>query len=60
MRRLDLPRLPCLLMTAELDQHIQQQALVLAGSAVLSKPFSLQTVTSAVRDLLHRTYGGLI
>ena len=60
MRRLELPRLPCLLMTAKIDAHIEEQALYLAGSAVLSKPFSLQTVTAAVRDVMQRFYGSAI
>lgn len=57
IRRLELPSLPCLFMTAQLDEHIQRRAQALAGSQVLSKPFSLQTVTAAVRELLQRTYG---
>jgi CheY-like chemotaxis protein len=57
IRRLELPQLPCILMTAKLDAHIEERALYLAGSAVLSKPFSLKTVTQAVREVMHRAYG---
>lgn len=57
IRRLGLPVLPCILMTAELDDEIQRRAMDLAGSPVLSKPFALRTLTDTVRNIMHRTHG---
>lgn len=57
IRRLDMPRLPCLLMTAEVDADIEQRVLDLAGSPVLAKPFALRTLTDTVRDIMQRAHG---
>lgn len=57
IRRLELPSLPCILMTAEVDPSIERKALDLAGSPVLSKPFALSTLTDAVRNMMHRVHG---
>ncbi len=57
IRRLQVPQLPCILMTAKLDLDIQQRARALADSPVLSKPFALSTLTDTVRLVLERTHG---
>ena len=57
IRRLNMPKLPCILMTAEINSIIQQQALALADSPVLEKPFPLRTITETVRGILQRTHG---
>lgn len=57
IRKLQLPNLPCILMTAENNERIQQQALALADSPVLEKPFALQTLTVTVRDIMRRAHG---
>lgn len=57
IRLLKVPKLPCILMTAEVNAIIQQQALALADSPVLEKPFPLRTITETVRNILQRTHG---
>ena len=57
IRRLNVPNLPCILMTAEINSIIQEQALALTDSPVLEKPFPLRTITETVRSLLQRTHG---
>lgn len=57
IRRLELPSLPCILMTAAVDATIERRAMDLASSPVLTKPFALRTLTDTVRNLLHRTHG---
>ncbi len=57
IRRLKLPNLPCILMTAEADALIRRQALELCESPVLEKPFALRTLTETVRDILQRYHG---
>ena len=57
IRRLELPALPCILMTAELDAAIEQRAMDLAGSPVLAKPFALRTLTETVSNLMRRIHG---
>lgn len=57
IRRLGVPKLPCILMTAELDDMIEQKARFLADSPVLAKPFALRTLTETVRDVMHRAHG---
>lgn len=57
IRRMKVPKLPCILMTAEVNAIIQQQALALADSPVLEKPFALRTITETVRNILQRTHG---
>ena len=49
--------LPCVLMSAQLDDLIVQQAEELKISKVLAKPFSLRDVTRAVEDILRTAYG---
>jgi len=43
--------------TAEINSVIEQQALALADSPVLEKPFPLRTITETVRNLLPRAHG---
>lgn len=57
IRLLDLPRLPCILMTGELSPAIEKRACGLADSPVLAKPFTLQILTNTVRDIMQRTHG---
>lgn len=57
IRRLELPKLPCILMTAQLSATIEQRAMDLAASPVLSKPFALRTLTETVRDVMQRIHG---
>ncbi|MCC6509870.1 MAG: response regulator [Pirellulaceae bacterium] len=57
IRRLQVPNLPCILMTAEINEAIAQQALALADSPVLEKPFALRTITETVRDVMQRRHG---
>jgi DNA-binding response OmpR family regulator len=57
IRRLNLPKLPCILMTAELDDAIERKARDLADSPVLAKPFALRTLTETVRDVMRRAHG---
>jgi len=48
--------LPCILMSAELDEQIVQQARLARVFSVLSKPLSLGQLTGVVRSALERTY----
>ncbi|MEZ6133929.1 MAG: response regulator [Pirellulaceae bacterium] len=48
--------LPCILMSAQVDEAIVRQAEELE-TQVLSKPFTLRLVTETVEDMLHRSYG---
>ena len=57
IRRLNLPRLPCILMTAQVSAAIEKRALDLADSPVLAKPFTLRTLTETVRDIMQRAHG---
>lgn len=51
------PRLPCILMSAKLDEGIIARANELGAEAILPKPFSLASVVDAIRRLLETTYG---
>lgn len=56
--RADVERsLPCILMSAELDESIVQQARQLAIESMLSKPFSLRALTGTVEQILSKSYG---
>jgi CheY-like chemotaxis protein len=50
-------RLPCILLSAEPDEQLVQQALRDDAFSFLTKPVSRQTITSAVRMALANTYG---
>jgi len=55
--RARLPRLPCILMSAQLDDRILAKAQQLHAEHVLPKPFSLADLVSSVRRLLDTAYG---
>ncbi len=52
-----LPTLPCILMTAKLDDSILTRARQLRTEMVLSKPFSLNLLSETIRSLLDQRYG---
>ncbi|HUT11372.1 MAG TPA: response regulator [Thermoguttaceae bacterium] len=58
LRRLKQLRsmLPCILLSAQLDERIIRQARLAHAFSVLSKPFSLGQITGVVRQALERTY----
>ena len=48
-----LPRyLPCILMSADLDDYLMDRAKQLRPESVLAKPFSLSVVAAAIRQIL--------
>lgn len=49
--------LPCILMSAQLDDHIIRAAEPLQPAGLLSKPFTLRTLTSTVESILKANYG---
>ncbi len=49
--------LPCILMSADLDEDIVRQAMELQTARVLAKPFTLRMVTATVEDILRQRYG---
>ena len=49
--------LPCILMSAKLDDSIVRQAQALQIASLLSKPFKLRDVTDTVEAILHSAYG---
>lgn len=56
LRKLQIPT-PCILMSAALDERIVDEAEQLSTATILSKPFSLQTITQAIRHILFDRYG---
>jgi DNA-binding response OmpR family regulator len=48
--------LPCILMSARLDEAIIEQARRARADLVLSKPFSLRQLTGAVQQALQQSY----
>ena len=56
LRKLEFA-IPCILMSAALDDQIVDQAEQLSTTTVLSKPFSLKTITTAIRHILFDRYG---
>ncbi len=56
LRKLQIPT-PCILMSAALDDRIVDEAEQLSTATVLAKPFSLQTITKAIRHILFDRYG---
>ncbi len=48
---------PCILMSGDLDEGIVDQAERLFTVSVLAKPFSLKTITTAIRHILFDRYG---
>lgn len=56
--RLDqLTDIPCILMSARMDEYIVQQAEQLKISSLLTKPFSLKALTMTVESVLRSSYG---
>ena len=49
--------LPCILMSAQLDEAIVRQAEELRTAQVLAKPFALRTLTGTVERVLSQSYG---
>jgi CheY-like chemotaxis protein len=49
--------LPCILLSAELDEQVIQQALLAQAFSVLRKPVTRRQITWTVRQALERTYG---
>jgi CheY-like chemotaxis protein len=50
-------RLPCILLSASLDEVIHQRAKELDTFSVLAKPVTRQVLRTAVQDALRVTYG---
>ena len=48
--------LPCILLSAKLDDLLIEQARVARAFSVLAKPVTLRQITGAVRQALERTY----
>jgi CheY-like chemotaxis protein len=48
---------PCILMSARMDDWIVQQAQQLQISSLLTKPFSLKSLTTTVESVLRSSYG---
>lgn len=49
--------LPCILMSAQFDEQIVQQAESLDTASLLSKPFTLRDLTGTVEQILQQAYG---
>lgn len=49
--------LPCILMSAQLDDFLIEQALRAQAYSVLAKPVTFRQITGVVRQALERTYG---
>lgn len=49
--------LPCILMSAKLDEKIVLEAEPLNPAGLLSKPFTLRTLTNTVENVLRANYG---
>jgi len=49
--------LPCILMSAKMDESIVTRARQLRTDQVLSKPFSLNLLVETIRLLLEQCYG---
>jgi CheY-like chemotaxis protein len=50
--------LPCILMSAQLDDFLIEQAHRAQAYSVLAKPVTCRQITGIVRQALERTYGG--
>lgn len=53
------PELPCILLSAALDEMIVQAAKEVLAYSVLAKPVSRRQITSAVRSALRSTYAAV-
>jgi CheY-like chemotaxis protein len=54
--RVSANHMPCILMSAKLDQGVVDAAREEQVYSVLSKPFSISKITSLVRDALQQAY----
>lgn len=50
-------KLPCILMSAALNEQIVRQAEQLDTTSLLSKPFTLRDITGAVEQIFRQSYG---
>jgi CheY-like chemotaxis protein len=57
IRQVAASHLPCILMSAKLDESIIRQAEHLAIASMLAKPFSLRDLTMTVEQILADSYG---
>jgi CheY-like chemotaxis protein len=57
IRQVSQTTLPCILMSAQLDEAIVRQAEELHTAQVLAKPFTLRTLTGTVEQILSQSYG---
>ncbi len=57
MRALSAAPVPCVLMSAQMDDKIVRQAESLQTAGLLSKPFTLRTLTTTVETILRQSYG---
>jgi DNA-binding NtrC family response regulator len=48
--------LPCILMSAQLDDFLVEEALRAQAYSVLAKPITFRQITGVVRQALERTY----
>ncbi len=52
--------LPCIIMTAKLDESIQRKARELEINRLLSKPFTLRDITGTVESIMAQSYGWVL
>jgi CheY-like chemotaxis protein len=52
-----ISHLPCIIMTARIDDQIRQRAAELDTQSLLAKPFTLRDLTGTVEDIMRRSYG---
>lgn len=57
IRSLVHSNLPCIIMTAQVDDLIRRRAEQLATHQLLAKPFTLRDVTGSVESLMLQSYG---
>ncbi len=57
MRHVVESHLPCIMMTARIDDCIRKRAAELDTQSLLSKPFTLRDITGTVEDIMFRSYG---
>ncbi len=57
IRRVVAVSLPCILMSAQLDEDIVRRAEQLSIASLLAKPFTLRDVTGTVEQVLVQFYG---
>lgn len=60
IREVNESTLPCILMSAQMDEEIAQRAQSLDTTSLLSKPFTLRDLTGTVEQVLHQSYGWVL